>query len=81
MEALRRYIIQVDWPDKPFDLGAVRSMLTEAGLEVDDSYRPVSVNPKLGRYVLRGQGSEEARTRAESIPGVRLFPDSPVRPV
>ncbi len=70
-----RFMIQVERPEGKVDLEAVQSMLESAGVKVDTSYKPVCVNPKLGRYVLRGSATDEAKSKAEKIKGVQLFRD------
>jgi len=73
MAAAERYIIQVERPGERIDMAAVRVLLGDTGVELDADYGPVPVNPKLGRYVVRGLASPDARARAEAIPGVRFF--------
>lgn len=79
-KSARSYMIQIERPERKIDLEAAQSILDPAGVEVDASYRPVCVNPKLGRYVLRGRATDEARSKAEKIEGVQLFPDLKIRP-
>ncbi len=57
-------------------MAAIRALLDEAGVALDPDYGPISINPKLGRYVVRGLASPDARARAEQIPGVRFFADA-----
>lgn len=74
-----RYIIQIDLPTTANqNLDALAEELTRTGIELDRSYRPVCINPKLGRYVMRGTASPEARHAAERISGVQFFSDAPV---
>jgi hypothetical protein len=74
-----RYIIQIDLPTTANqNLDALAEELTGTGVELDRSYRPVCINPKLGRYVMRGMASPEARHAAERISGVQFFSDVPV---
>jgi hypothetical protein len=75
-----RYIIQVDRPGERVDMAALRVLLDGVGVALDPNYGPVPVNPQLGRYVVRGTASPEARTRAEQIPGVRFFADAVQEP-
>lgn len=56
-------------------MAGVRAVLEGTGIRLDDEYGPILINPKLGRYVVRGSGSASARARAEEIPGVRFFSD------
>src|SRR5439155_20286897 len=58
------------------DMAAIRALLDEAGVALDPDYGPISINPKVGRYVVRGLASTDARARAEQIPGVRFFADA-----
>jgi len=76
MSPVTRYIIQVDRPGERVDMAAIRALLDEAGVALDPDYGPISINPKLGRYVVRGLASPDARARAEQIPGVRFFADA-----
>jgi len=80
MSPVTRYIIQVDRPGQPVDMAAIRTLLDAAGVAVDPDYGPVPINPKLGRYVVRGVASPDARERAERIPGVRFFADAMQEP-
>jgi hypothetical protein len=75
-----RYIIQVDRPGEPVDMASLRALLDGVGVTLDADYGPVPVNPKLGRYVVRGTASPDARARAEQIPGVRFFSDAVQEP-
>ena len=76
MSPATRYIIQVDRPGEQVDMATIRGLLDAVGVAVDPSYGPVPINPKLGRYVVRGVASPDARQRAEQIPGVRFFADA-----
>ena len=80
MSPVTRYIIQVDRPGELVDMAAIRTLLDAAGVAVDPDYGPVPINPKLGRYVVRGVASPDARERAERIPGVRFFADAMQEP-
>jgi hypothetical protein len=73
-------MIQIERPKRKLDLEAAQSILAPSGVVVDTSYRPVCVNPKLGRYVLRGTATDKARSKAERLKGVSLFPDLGIRP-
>jgi hypothetical protein len=74
-------IIQVEQPGRKLDMPAVRSLLEGTGVELDGNYGPILVNDKLGRYVVRGKATSEARTKAERIPGVRFFADIQQKPI
>ena len=76
MSPTTRYIIQVDRPGERVDMATIRALLDGVGVAVDPDYGPVPINPKLGRYVVRGVASPDARQRAEQIPGVRFFADA-----
>jgi hypothetical protein len=80
-ESVTRYIIQVDRPGQELDMSAVHNLLEGTGIELDGSYGPVLINPKLGRYVVRGTATPEARAKAEQIPGIRLFADTRQQPL
>src|SRR5207245_10344472 len=73
MSPATRYIIQVDRPGERVDMATIRALLDGVGVAVDPDYGPVPINPKLGRYVVRGVASPDARQRAEQIPGIRFF--------
>jgi len=76
MSPVTRYIIQVDRPGERVDMATIRALLDSAGVTLDPNYGPVPINPQLGRYVVRGVASPDARERAERIPGVRFFADA-----
>jgi hypothetical protein len=57
-------------------MASLRALLDGVGVNLDADYGPVPVNPQLGRYVVRGTASPDARARAEQIPGVRFFADA-----
>jgi hypothetical protein len=80
MSLATRYIIQVDRPGEPVDMAGIRALLEGVGVAVDPTYGPVPINPQLGRYVVRGVASPDARERAERIPGVRFFADAVQEP-
>lgn len=76
-----RYIIQVDRPGQTLDMPAVRNLLEATGIRLDTSYGPILIDRKLGRYVVRGVGTPEARAKAEQIPGIRFFADTRQQPL
>ncbi len=76
-----RCIIQIDRPSQDLDMPAVLEMLQGTGVELDASYGPLLINPKLGRYVVRGSTTPDARGKAEQIPGVRFFAEAGVEPI
>lgn len=71
-----RYVIQLERPGERVDMQFVRALLADTGVELDSEYGPIPVNPSLGRFVVRGVASPEARALAEQIPGVRFFADA-----
>ena len=74
-EERRRFIIQVDLPGEKQSLRTISRLLKDTGVELDRGYGPIPINADIGRYVVRGWATKEARERAERIPGVVLFPD------
>ena len=69
-------MIQVERPgQKNLDMSSVSKLLEDAGIKVDFNYGPFCVNPKRGRFVLRGFGTVEAQKNAKNIPGVMVFRD------
>ena len=79
-QPLNRYIIQIERPGKKIGMDEARSLLEPLGVEVDPSYGPIPVNPKLGHYVVRGMATEEARERAQQLEGVKFFGDVKIAP-
>src|SRR5438552_15226390 len=73
MSPATRYIIQVDRPGERVDMATIRSLLEGAGVALDPNYGPLPLNPQLGRTVVRGAASPDAREHADHIPGVRFF--------
>ena len=61
-------------------MASIRALPDGVGVVLDPAYGPVPINPQLGRYVVRGTASPDARTRAEQIPGVRFFADAVQEP-
>jgi hypothetical protein len=80
-ESGTRFIIQVDRPGQKLDMPAVRDLLEDTGIQLDSSYGPILIDPKLGRYVVRGVATPEARAKAEQIPGIRFFADTRQKPM
>ncbi len=76
----KRFIIQVDRPGTELDMLAAHSLFEGTGVKLDEGYGPILINPKLGRYILRGLATPEARARAERIRGVRFFADTQQQP-
>ena len=79
--SVAQFIIQIERPDEKLDMAKIRSLLEETGVKLDSNYGPILINPKLGRYVVRGTATTEARARAELISGVRFFADTRQQPI
>ncbi len=79
--SVTRFIIQVDRPGQRLDMSTIRELLEGTGIELDGGYGPVLIDPKLGRYVVRGTATPEARSKAEQIPGIRFFSDTRQQPL
>lgn len=79
--AATRVLIQLDRPGEKLDMPTIRQLLAGTDVELDGAYGPILINPKLGRYVVRGFATSEARARAEALNGVRLFADAAVEPL
>jgi len=79
--AATRVLIQLDRPGEKLDMPAIRQLLAGTDIELDGAYGPILINPKLGRYVVRGFATSGARARAEALGGVRLFADAAVEPL
>ena len=56
-----RFLIQIESPSTKLDILLARELLAETGVELDESYGPILVNPGLGRYVVRGSASRAAK--------------------
>ena len=74
-------IVQVDRPGQKLDMSAIQRLLGDTGLHLDETYGPILINPKLGRYVVRGTVTPEARAKIAQIAGVQLFADGRVQPM
>jgi hypothetical protein len=73
-----RYVIQIERPDEVVTVSSAHELLGPLGVTIDPAYFPVVVNPKLGRYALRGVATAESRAAAERLPGIRFFADSKI---
>ncbi len=71
-----RYIIQIERSGQKLDMASAQALLAGTGVELDAAYGPILVNPKLGRYVVRGLATPSARREAENVPGVSFFSDA-----
>ena len=76
----QRVMIQIEHPEGALDFGAAEKLLGSTGIELDKSYGPILVNPKKGRYVVRGFASPAAVAKAKALPGVSVFADAPIQP-
>jgi len=79
-EQTQRYMIQVERPQEKLDMQKIAALLEPLDIRLDPDYGPINVNPKLGRYIVRGSATEAAREKAEQIEGVRFFRDAKVAP-
>lgn len=79
--AASRYIIQLDRPGEKLEMSTVVKLFDGLAVKLDADYGPVLVNPKLGRYVVRGTATSDARSRAEAVLGAKFFGDVPIRPL
>ncbi len=70
-----RYLIQIERPGKSVSMDEARSLLEPLGVTLDPTYGPIPVNPRLGRYVVRGTATEETREKARELEGVKFFGD------
>jgi hypothetical protein len=73
-----RYLIQIaNAPRLPkrSDFDHIIGLLEGTGIELDLSYGPVVIDRKQKKVVVRGTATEEAKAKAEEIPGVTLFAD------
>jgi hypothetical protein len=57
----------------------IERLLEGTGVRLDETYGPILVNPKLGRYVVRGTATTEAVAEARRIPGVQIFADAAIQ--
>lgn len=76
-----QFVIQVERPGEKLDMSAIRALLEGTGVRLDTGYGPILINPKLGRYVVRGAATPQARAKAEQIPGIRFFADVQQKPL
>jgi hypothetical protein len=77
---LDQFIIQIEKPNSKLDLIEIKEILNDTGVKLDDSYGPYCVNPKLGRYVVRGTANTETQKKLRNIPGVKIFLDKKIQP-
>jgi hypothetical protein len=79
-QAPQRVLIQIERPGPRLDMPAARALLADTGIALDEGYGPILVNPREGRYVVRGSGSARAVAKARRVPGVQVFADAAIRP-
>jgi hypothetical protein len=75
------FLIQVERPGQQLDLSSIRKLLKGTGVQLDPNYGPICINPELGRFVVRGTATPEARAKAEQVPGISFFSDARVMPM
>lgn len=75
-----QFIIQIEKPNSKLDLKDIKEILNDSGVQLDDTYGPYCVNPKLGRYVVKGTANTEAQNKLRNIPGVKIFSDKKIHP-
>ncbi len=76
-----RFIIQIERPGEQLDMAKIRTLLDGTGVQIDSQYGPILINSKLGRYIVRGTASTQARAKAEQISGIRFFADTRQQPM
>lgn len=76
-----QFMIEIERPGEKLDMSVIIKMLESTGVKLDTSYGPFCINPKLGRFLVRGEASPEAQERVKKIPGVRLFRDTKIQPI
>jgi hypothetical protein len=76
-----RFLIQIESSGRTLDMAAARALLADTGVDLDDGYGPILVNPAMSRYVVRGKATRNARARAEKLPGVRFYSDAGLSPM
>ncbi len=73
----KRFIIQIEAPGKTA-VDPIKGKLEEIGFDLDQNYGPVKIDSKGTRWALRGWAGSEAKKKAGTIPGVKLFEDNKV---
>ena len=76
-----RLIIQIEKPNLKLTLMDIKEILYNTGVNLDENYGPYCVNPKLGRYVVRGTANAESQKKLRRIPGITLFLDKKIEPM
>ncbi len=80
-QSTSRFIIQIERSNEKLNMPKIRALLEGTGIQLDSGYGPILVNSKLGRYIVRGTASPQARAKAERIAGVRFFADTRQQPM
>ncbi len=76
-----RMMFEIEHPDSKLSMTDAATLLAETGIELDEKYGPILVNPKQGRYIVRGFASAAAVQKAKAIAGVKVFADAPIQPM
>jgi hypothetical protein len=71
-------IIQIKRPGEKLEMSTIKKILKDTGIKLDQSYGPYLVNPKEGRFVVRGIADPKAEEKALKIKGVTIFHDLPI---
>ena len=74
------FIVEIERPGKKLNMSIIQELLEGTGIKLDLNYGPFCVNPKLGRYVVRGTGDSASMKKVENIPGVRSYKDTKIYP-
>lgn len=80
-EYIEQFLIEIERLGEKLDMSIIRKLLEDTGIKLDPNYGPFCINPKLGRFVVRGVASLEAQNKAKHIQGVRLFKDTKIYPI
>jgi hypothetical protein len=76
----RPHLFQIERPGMKMDMPTAKQLLEPLGVRLDSRYGPVPLNPRLGRYVVRGTASAEALARVRGLEGVTVFSDPTITP-
>lgn len=81
-EQKRRVMLQIEWPHPAkLTLRDAKELLGPTGIELDETYGPILVNPQARRFLVRGMATAEATDKARAIAGVGVFADTPIKPM
>jgi hypothetical protein len=75
----RRYIIQLDHPGIPLAMTEVKQLAPPRVIDWDTSYGPLLINPRLGRYVVRGTSELTVEELRAKFPRLQFFADAVVQ--